>query len=237
MRSPQGNQFYKDVVEWDILNWSRALKFWSHHVDSNKKENLQGLEIGAKHGGMSLYFAARHNVQMICSDYGAPLPHARENHQLYGVADKITYADVNALKIPFEDNTFDIVVFKSVLGALGYTPQGKMKERQQEGILEFYRVLKPGGMLLFAENLKASAFHQYTRRKFIPWGDKWRYPTVPEMLEFLEPFSSVQYQTFGFFGVFLKNETLRKLVYPIEVMLNPILPASINYIMYGVAIK
>jgi ubiquinone/menaquinone biosynthesis C-methylase UbiE len=174
---------------------------------------------------------------MVCSDYGAPGEAAHEKHREYGIESLVEYADVNALQIPFPDNTFDIVVFKSVLGALGYTPEGPSKERQQQGINEFYRVLKPGGVLLFAENLKASAIHQLARKAFVPWGDKWVYPTVAEMKEYLHPFSQVEYKAFGFLGVLAKVEFLRKLIYPVEVALNPILPESAKYIMYGAAIN
>jgi ubiquinone/menaquinone biosynthesis C-methylase UbiE len=221
-----------------VLNWSRALNFWSESVQKYvKAEQPRGLENGAWHGGMSLYFAAKHNYKMVCSDYGAPVEAAHEKHREYGIESKIEYADVNALQIPFPDNTFDVVVFKSVLGALGYTPDGPSIERQQQGVNEFHRVLKPGGVLLFAENLKASAIHQLARKAFVPWGAKWRYPTVPEMQGFLQPFSQVDYKTFGFLGVLAKVEFLRKLVYPVEVALNPILPDSTKYIMYGAAVK
>jgi ubiquinone/menaquinone biosynthesis C-methylase UbiE len=236
IKKPVGKHFYKDVIEWDVPNWSRSLHFWSSYVAKHiHSQNPVGLEIGARDGGISLYFAAKHNFRMVCSDYGGPTIKARETHKAYGVADKIEYADVNAMQIPYPDNTFDMVVFKSVLGALGR--QGQTKDGQTAAILELYRVLKPGGVLLFAENLKGSVFHNFARKKFVPWGPTWRYVTVSEMKEYIKPYRELEYETFGFFGASFRNNRLKRIIYPLECLLHFVLPKSAQYIIYGAAVK
>ena len=55
--------------------------------------------------------------------------------------DKINVLQCNALKLPFDDETFDIVINEAMLTML--SPIVKKK-----AIDEYYRVLKPGGKLL-----------------------------------------------------------------------------------------
>ena len=61
--------------------------------------------------------------------------HASPLHKRYGVASRIKYCDINATDIPFE-NHFDLVVFKSVLGAVGYDDR---LDRQQMAIDQIFK--------------------------------------------------------------------------------------------------
>lgn len=87
----------------------------------------------------------------------------------YQVENLIEYANVDMRQIPFEDSAFDVVAFKSVLGALNDF------EDQNRAIHEIKRVLKSGGVFVFAENTRASKFHSWMRNKFAKWKDPWRY--------------------------------------------------------------
>lgn len=69
----------------------------------------------------------------------------------------ITYQDIDATQIPYE-NEFDIIVFKSIIGGIG---RNDNKEIQQLVFNQIYKALKPGGQLLFAENLSASPLHRF----------------------------------------------------------------------------
>ena len=69
------------------------------------------------------------------------LEKAKINVKKAGLEDKINVLQGNALKLPFDDNTFDIVINEAMLTML--SPKAKKK-----AIDEYYRVLKPGGKLL-----------------------------------------------------------------------------------------
>ncbi len=69
------------------------------------------------------------------------LEKAKINVKKAGLEDKINVLQGNALKLPFNDNTFDIVINEAMLTML--SPKAKKK-----AIDEYYRVLKPGGKLL-----------------------------------------------------------------------------------------
>lgn len=46
-----------DVIEWDVVNWGKFLKFIEkQNIEISDKHIL---ELGARRGGLSLYFANR----------------------------------------------------------------------------------------------------------------------------------------------------------------------------------
>lgn len=69
------------------------------------------------------------------------LDRAKEAIKQAQLTQYINVQQANALKLPFEDNSFDIVFNEAMLTML----RGDAKEK---AIKEFYRVLKPGGKLL-----------------------------------------------------------------------------------------
>jgi hypothetical protein len=101
-----------------------------------------------------------------------------------------------------------------------------------------HAALRPGGVLLFAENLVASPIHRHLRRRFVAWGDRWRYVTIEEMNAFLGPFSTVRERTFGFAGAFGRTERQRSSLATVDATgLDRIVPAQWRYIIAGVATK
>jgi ubiquinone/menaquinone biosynthesis C-methylase UbiE len=224
-----------NFLEWDIYTWGRGLALWEHLAKERSLFQKKGLEIGGRNGGVTLFFVSTFDSKMVCSDLGGPSVKAKQLHQKNGLNGKVSYADVNALDISFEDGSFDFVVFKSVLGSLA---NGKF-ENQQKAINEMHRVLKPGGVLFFAENLKASQLHQLGRKYFIPWGTRWRYISKKEMISTLDSFSLKEIKYTGFFAAFIPNKFtfLKNLFSKIDNVINPILPNSWKYVVYGYAIK
>lgn len=69
------------------------------------------------------------------------LAKAENNIRANQLQDKIHVQRANAMKLPFEDNSFDIVINEAMLTMLPL--QAKMK-----AVAEYYRVLKPNGFLL-----------------------------------------------------------------------------------------
>jgi SAM-dependent methyltransferase len=232
--SPNRSNF----VGWDVRNWSVALDFWAAHTKQTIA-NCSALELGSQDGGLSLWLALQ-GANVVCSDVGPPSENAIRQHQASGVSHLIQYRSINAVEIPYE-NEFDIVMFKSVLGAVGKGRSDSEEERrarQARAMMQIYRSLKKGGELFFAENLIASPFHQFFRRRFVEWGTLWRYVSLEEMNTFLSAFSRVEYRALGFAGAFGRVEVQRNVLAMLDqAILNHVVPDSWKYIMVGVARK
>ncbi|MFT5778374.1 MAG: SAM-dependent methyltransferase [Crocinitomicaceae bacterium] len=212
-----------DIIQWDIKNWGKAIPFWQPFVDSIK--NGKAAAFGEREGGLSLWLALNdYHVQ--CSDYNGMDTVPLELHVSHKVEEKITYSKQDITSTSFEDNTFDIVMFKSVIGTLN------SKERQQQAIDELYRILKPGGYLLFAENLEATGMHRFGRKKFTNWGHRWRYLKWKEMPSMLSQFETSKMNSRGFLATFGRSEGQRKFLSGIDWVLNPILPKSWKYVLF-----
>jgi SAM-dependent methyltransferase len=224
-------ELLRDVLQWDVQSWKTALDFWA--IALGNRSGLNCLEIGAGSGGLSLWLALRgHHVT--CSDRTEVARTAAELHRKYGVAGTITYADVDATTIDFEE-CFDVVVFKSVLGGIG---RAERMDRQELAVREMHKALKPGGQLLFAENGAASPLHQLMRKRFVPWGAEWRYPTRDEMRHLLAPFSRVDLRATGFLAAFGRSERQRDLLAFFDRWgFKRVVPESLSYIFYGSAVK
>jgi SAM-dependent methyltransferase len=155
-------------------------------------------------------------------------------HIRYNVSSLIKYQDIDATTIPYE-NYFDIIVFKSIIGGIG---RNDNFEIQKKVFKEIFKALKPGGKLLFAENLIASPFHQILRKRYVNWGNSWRYVSLNEMKEFMKDFSTCDIKTTGVLGTFGRNESQRNLLSTVDqLILNQVSPDSWKYISYGVAQK
>lgn len=221
-----------DILKWDTANWSAALDFWKRHgrLDAGM---LECLDVGANQGGLSVWLASQgHHVH--CSDLERTEELARPLVERHGVEGRVTFEDIDATAIPYE-NRFDVIIFKSVLGGVGH--DGAI-DRQRQAVRSMYRALRPGGRLLFAENLAGSGMHKYFRSKFVQWGNRWRYVTIDEMLDFLRDFSDVQWSTTGVLATFGRSEKQRRMLSALDhAGLNALAPPAWRYIMYGVATK
>jgi len=221
----------ENILQWDVRSWSKALAFWEEHVDWSKVQN--GLELGGHQGGLSLWLALK-GKEVVCSDLENVKNTAEPLHKRYQITKFIQYQDIDATNIPYEDH-FDIIVFKSIIGGIG---RNNNYEIQKKVFREIHKALKPGGKLLFAENLVASPLHQKLRKRFVNWGDSWRYVSVKEMKELLSDFSSYELKTTGVLGTFGRNETQRNFLSMLDKMiLNRVCPDAWKYICYGVAVK
>jgi SAM-dependent methyltransferase len=223
-----------DFVEWDVRNWAVALDFWKTH----SSQGLSGrsvLEVGCGYGGLTLWLVSQ-GAKVVCSDVNGPLERAVNKHRAKGISHLVQYQAIDATNIPYTEQ-FDVVLFKSILGGIGQPHPGS-KELQAKAILEMHKALKKGGELFFAENLTASPLHKFLRRRFIKWGNTWRYPTLEEMQEFLSPFSEINYTTIGFAGTFGRTERQRNILGRADRMLiDRVVPVKWKYIIAGVARK
>lgn len=220
----------KDFIEWDIVNWGRSLEFWESQ-SKRRWENARALEVGARHGGGSLWLAQK-GVQVLCTDLNGPTSEARKKHQRAKVARLIKYQKMDVLNIPYQ-NYFDFVILKSVLG--GIRGEGNVQKR---ALSQIYKSLKKGGELLLAENLAGSPVHQFLRKRFVPWGKRWRYLFFEEIIELLEIFSEVKYITAGFLGALGRNNFQRTVLgYLDQLLIEKLVPQKWRYIFIAWAKK
>lgn len=219
----------KDVIGWDTENWVRAIPFWENNGQPNHETN-KCLELGAHGGGLSLWLALNKN-KVVCSNINQPDENTRKIHCKYNCQSNISYEAIDATSIPYF-NHFDVIVFKSILGGI---KGQEIEDAKVKVINEIHKSLKPGGKLLFAENLDASIFHKILRYWF---GTKsWSYLKLKDVEAIFSSFDKVTYTTVGFFGCMGVNERQRVLLGKLDCFIDQIFPKASRYIIIGVATK
>ncbi|MCC7232747.1 MAG: class I SAM-dependent methyltransferase [Bacteroidia bacterium] len=220
-----------DILRWDVKAWSPALDFWETRVNWERVNNC--LELGSREGGLSLWLAQK-GKKVVCSDLENPENHASALHRKYGIQELVEYAAIDATSIPFE-NQFDLILFKSIIGGIGRNGRTDLQHRV---FGQIQKALKPGGYLLFAENLRASILHQWLRRKYTPWGRSWRYLSVKELNEMMSAFQTVEIHATGFSSAFVRSHSFSAFFAGLDQkLLNYLIPADWKYIGYGMALK
>lgn len=218
----------KKIIVWDIVNWSRAIKFWEENCAISGTD-YNCLELGSSKGGLSLWLALNGN-HVYCTDINGPEPSAYEIHSAYHCESRITYGCMDALHIPYQDY-FDIIVFKSIMGGISFAEP----ENKKLIISQIHKALKSNGRLLFAENLEATFFHRFFRSKF---GTKnWNYLNIGEVEDVFSCFKKTSYITTGFLGCFGRNEWQRNFLGKVDKVLDPFLSFKNKYIIIGQAVK
>ncbi|MDX1651671.1 MAG: methyltransferase domain-containing protein [Brumimicrobium sp.] len=220
-----------DILQWDIRSWEKALKYWENNMEWDKVSNA--LELGSNKGGLSLWLGLK-GVNVVCTDLTGVESNAKPLHDRYDVSGKISYQDIDASDLPYESE-FDVIIFKSIIGGIGRNDD---IDKQRKVFKEIHKALKPGGKLLFAENLIASPMHKTLRKNFVNWGDSWRYVSLDEMNDFLQIFDDYSIKTTGVISTFGRNEKQRNLFSTADrLLLNHISPRKWKYICYGIATK
>jgi len=215
--------------EWDAMVWGQSLTLWTEKLNANRGGKL--LEIGSRRGTLALMFAKEFDINVVCSDLRGPDPSAKVLHQENSVLHKMDYVVADCMQLPYREGEFDVIVFKSVIGALSTFAN------QQKAIKEIHRVLKPGGVLLFAENKAASKLHMLLRKKLVKWSTYWRYLTTKDIKELLVDFKEVKVKSNGFLSVFIPEGRLKQVAAKVDGIACVIVPETWKYMSYGYAIK
>lgn len=219
-----------NYFEWDIYNWSRALRLWAPKILELKKKgtNLKGLEIGGRHGGLSLMLANEFKIKMTLTDLQISTKQINfiKNHDKF---DLITFDIQDVMELSYDSEQYDLIIFKSVLGSLGNA------ENQIIALSEIHRCLKPGGVVLVAENLRSTWLHSLLRYIFNPWSRyNWYYPTKIDFSNSLDLFfSEKKIQHFGFIGLFSRKKRINYFLSRVDLILSPLIPNSWKYIVFG----
>ena len=219
-----------DILNWDVQTWAAALDAWEPVVAAAPPA-LRCLEVGAGPGGPTLWLAAQgHDV--VCTNLADTEAQASPLHRRFGMLDRVEYRDIDLREgLPYRDE-FDVVVFKSVLGGLGDDPAFA-----RSVIAEIHAALKPGGVLLFAENIRGSIVHRAARSlAYRMRGTSWRYPTLRELEGLLDVFDDLEISTNGVAAVLGPNERIRSTLAKLDAAgLARITPARWQYMAFGVA--
>jgi tocopherol O-methyltransferase len=116
------------------------LLLWSGYNESNAPQKI--IDVGCGIGGSTLYLAQKFG----CKATGitlSPVQASRGQERAIeaGLDGQVSFAVANALEMPFEDDTFDLV---------WSLESGEHMPDKAKFLSECYRVLKPGGKMIFA---------------------------------------------------------------------------------------
>lgn len=231
------NLTLEDIIEWDVFNWSKALDFWRLQLP-HKNTNPNILTLGERNGGLSLWLALE-GYSVIYSDKGGPNEHAIDLHKKYSVQNLIQYRDIDVFKMPFDDNSFDVVLCKSVIGGLKLVYKDRRTrtlENQKIACNEIRRILKPNGVFLGAENMQGSKLHQWYR-KYNHLDIGWRHLKINELNFLFSDYSHLETSFFGFLPSTMRIPTFNKIAYQMNKLLCPILKKEWQYIGFIAARK
>ncbi|MCX8080402.1 MAG: class I SAM-dependent methyltransferase [Bacteroidia bacterium] len=221
-----------DFIEWDVATWGRCIPLWEKAIAG--KHNLNCLEIGSHHGGLSLWLSTKDEVStVLCTDIKDTIFKAAPLHQRFpAFSHKIKYMDLNILHSSYVEE-FDVVVFKSVLGACARNDVcGKDIAMQN-----IYKALKKGGLLLFAENMQGHFLHQWLRKKFVSWSSGWGYCSEKEWDKWLEKYDLKKINHYGFFSVFGRMEWQRRILANADRIFNNVISNKNKFMCFGYAVK
>lgn len=140
-----------NILEQELHDWNINAEFYLHDYDSafqrvlneNKlkvydlsNEGKKVLDIGCGVGHIDGYLKEEYNKEVIGIDFsGKMIELAQKKYK------DIEFINISAEKLPFKNNTFDVVICDGVLHHL------KVQGILEISISEIYRVLKPSGVL------------------------------------------------------------------------------------------
>jgi hypothetical protein len=225
-------EIIRDSFGWDVRNWSRAIPFWEKHIGDIKGKKALELGNGGKFGGLSLWLAYK-GAEVICSDYKGVSEEAKAIHAKYEVGKNIKYDLIDAKNIPYE-NTFDIIVSKSILGGIILDNNADTGKLVNNGI---HRSLVNNGFYVSCDNASATKLHNLFRRKHGAGRVKWKYFKNSELLDLLSCFRLTYLKNSGFLGCFGRTEFQRIFLSFVDSFLHPFLPHFFKYIIFSVSQK
>jgi tocopherol O-methyltransferase len=113
---------------------------WSGDYTNNRPQAI--LDVGCGIGGSSLYLAEKFGARVTGITLSpVQANRAKERARAAGLEDKADFQVANALEMPFADHSFDLV---------WSLESGEHMPDKVKFLQECYRVLKPGGKLIFA---------------------------------------------------------------------------------------
>jgi arsenite methyltransferase len=152
-----------------IMLWSSKVgkfRMRDRLIDSIKwRGDEKVLDVGCGHGLLLIAAAKRLKTGKAIGvdiwsqvDQGSNRPEATiENAEFEGVADRIEVKDGDARHLPFEDNSFDVVVSSLVIHNI------RDRAGRDEAVREIARVLRPGGRIAIHDMAHLTEYAQVLR--------------------------------------------------------------------------
>jgi SAM-dependent methyltransferase len=227
-----------EIFQWDVLNWSKALAYWEAYLAGCQCMETV-LLLGERDGGLALWFAGK-GFQVVCSDIDGPTENARQLHRKHRVSNRISYEAIDIFDIPYADKSFDVVACKSVIGGLKQDrkkPETRNLANQKAAITEAWRVLRPGGVFLGAENMCGTPLHQALRRMIKGRALGWRYLALAEIDYLFDQFSTIHKHAYGILGTRSSLSWVNLLSDRLNQVLCPMTPPTWQYICFVMARK
>ena len=136
-----GHEFLARLGKTRLRPGGREATEWLlSHVDFTADTRV--VEVACNMGTTMVALAEAHGCRITGLDMNPKaLEKARANIAAHGLNDVIDVVEGNALALPFPDATFDVVINEAMLTMLP-------RENKAKAIAEYFRVLKPGGVLL-----------------------------------------------------------------------------------------
>ena len=108
--------------------------------------DTQVLEVACNMGTTAVGLAQRFGCHITGVDLDEnALEKARQNIRAAGLEHLVQVQHANATELPFPDNSFDVVINEAMLTMLPLA-------NKEMAVAEYFRVLKPGGVLIFKWN-------------------------------------------------------------------------------------
>jgi len=124
-------------------------------------KGMNVLDVGCGIGGSVRYLSDEHGCKVTGLDLTEEyISVAKRLAELTSMSDKVTFIQGSALELPFEDNQFDLV----------WTEHTQMNiENKDRFYSEIYRVLKPGGRMVFSDIFQGNYKDLYYP---VPWASE-----------------------------------------------------------------
>lgn len=118
----------------EATNWLLA----QAEIDADTKV----LEVACNMGTTLVQVALKYGCQIVGVDQSqAVIDQAQHNLEQHQLMEQVQVFRANAMKLPFDDYSFDVIINEAMLTMLD-------TKAKQRAINEYFRVLKPGGCLL-----------------------------------------------------------------------------------------
>ena len=140
-QNEMGHEFLARLGKTRLRPGGREATEWLlSHVDFTIDTRV--LEVACNMGTTMIALAEEHGCRITGLDMNpAALAKARANIEAHGLSDVVDVVEGNAMALPFPDAVFDVVINEAMLTMLP-------RENKAKAIAEYFRVLKPGGVLL-----------------------------------------------------------------------------------------
>ncbi|GMO03404.1 hypothetical protein LSA36186_16530 [Lachnoanaerobaculum sp. JCM 36186] len=106
------------------------------------KEDSKVLEVACNMGTTLVHIAKKYGCDIVGVDLDEKaIEKAEKKIKDNGLENKVKAICGNAFDLPFEDESFDVVINEAMLTML-------LGDQKEKALREYYRVLKPGGMVV-----------------------------------------------------------------------------------------